>query len=219
MNPIDEIKEILKEVVDKAPQSTKDAWEKARKFGDDGLESSKEFLGEVSDKVSEIGSLAKMRFEIYEDNKRLDDAFLALGKVTYEMIKQEKTADETQEKIIEKQMQRIADLNTRILEKTQKYEQSRKEQAGKNYVIDKFSDELAKSGHIMDQARVSENSNLNGKLMKDVLLPKLALITSIKRGDDLLIPDGNTQFKSGDLVTVIGAEDDVQKIIKRLVAE
>lgn len=218
MNPLDDLKQILKDVVEKAPQTTKDAWEKARKMGDEGLESSREFLNEVSEKVTDIGSLAKMRFEIYEDNKRLDDAFFALGKLSYELIKQDKT-EEASSEIIEKQLKRIDDLKKRILDKTQKFEQSRKEKAGKNYVIDKFSEELGKSGHIMDQARVSEKSNLNGKLMKEVLLPKQALITSLKRKDELIIPDGNTQFSAGDLVTVMGVKDDVDKIIRRLIAD
>ena len=216
MSVIDDLKNMIKDVADKAPQATKDAWEKARIAGDESLGSSKEYLNEISDKVSDIAKLTKTRFDIYEDTRRLDDAYLALGKLVYQQLKNKTAADQEQNDLMEKHIQRIKDLKNRIAEKTAKYEQMKKDKAGQQYIISRFSEELAKSGHIMDQAYLSQTSNMNGKLMKEILLPKEALITSIKRGEELIIPDGNTQFLAGDRVTVMGAADDVQKIIKRL---
>ena len=47
------------------------------------------------------------------------------------------------------------------------------------------------------------------------VLPKEALISVIKRGDEIIIPDGHTILQTGDQVTVIGKAEDDEKIAKR----
>lgn len=53
---------------------------------------------------------------------------------------------------------------------------------------------------------------------RDIVLPKEALVSAIKRGEEVIIPDGNTQLKTDDEVIVIGKKNDVEKIIKRFAA-
>jgi len=56
------------------------------------------------------------------------------------------------------------------------------------------------------------------KRIKENLLPKEALISVLKRGEEVMIPDGNSTLNFGDEVTVIGKEYDVEKMTKRLIA-
>ncbi len=58
---------------------------------------------------------------------------------------------------------------------------------------------------------VSAESGLVGKHLREMRLPKDALIISIRRGRDLLIPDGATILAEGDRVTLIGRRGDVEK--------
>ena len=53
------------------------------------------------------------------------------------------------------------------------------------------------------------------KYKKEILLPKEALVSAIKRAEEVIIPDGNTLLKAGDQVIVIGKKDDVEKVVKR----
>ncbi len=71
---------------------------------------------------------------------------------------------------------------------------------------------------MIDQVIISEKSNVVNKLLKEILLPKEALVSAIKRGEEVIIPDGNTQLKKGDQVIVIGKKDDVEKVVKRFAA-
>ena len=62
---------------------------------------------------------------------------------------------------------------------------------------------------------ISEKSNVVNKLLKEILLPKEALVSAVKRGEEVIIADGNIQLKTGDQVIVICKKDDVEKIVKR----
>jgi len=47
-------------------------------------------------------------------------------------------------------------------------------------------------------------------------LPKEALISAIKRNDEVIIPDGNTKILVDDIVTIIGKSNDVKKVKSKL---
>ncbi len=99
--------------------------------------------------------------------------------------------------------------------KTIEYDRLKKERSD-NYVVNKLSNELTEAGAVIDQVIVSEKSNATGKLLKEILLPKEALITAVKRKDEIIIPDGKTELLVGDLVTIVGKQEDVSKLVKRL---
>ena len=48
-------------------------------------------------------------------------------------------------------------------------------------------------------------------------MPKEALISAIKRNDEVIIPDGNTKILADDLVTIIGKKNDVNKVKKKII--
>ena len=51
---------------------------------------------------------------------------------------------------------------------------------------------------------LDENSKLVGMKIKNIELPDKCLIAIIKRENEIVVPDGDTVFKYGDKVTVIG---------------
>jgi len=51
---------------------------------------------------------------------------------------------------------------------------------------------------------LAEGSDLIGLKIRDVKLPEKCLIAIIKRENEIVVPEGNTVFKRGDKVTVIG---------------
>jgi NhaP-type Na+/H+ and K+/H+ antiporter len=125
-----------------------------------------------------------------------------------------KSKDKGQEKI-QVQIEKIDNMKKDLLNKSNEYDNLRKEFSD-NFVIQKFSDELAASNAVIDQVRVSEKSVSVNKTLKDLLLPKEALISAIKRNDEVIIPDGNSRILANDLVTIIGKKNDVQKVKNKL---
>jgi NhaP-type Na+/H+ and K+/H+ antiporter len=59
-------------------------------------------------------------------------------------------------------------------------------------------------------------SSSKRKEKKELPLPKEALISAIKRNDEVIIPDGNTKILANDLVTIIGKKNDVIKVKNKL---
>ena len=65
---------------------------------------------------------------------------------------------------------------------------------------------------MIDQIAVKASSSVVNKRLKEVELPKNALISAIKRKEEIIIPDGNTKLMAGDVLTVIGKKKDVAKL-------
>jgi Trk K+ transport system NAD-binding subunit len=132
-----------------------------------------------------------------------------LGELVFS-ISSSKRKGKIEEKI-QVQIKNIENLKKDLLNKTTKYEDLRKIYSH-NFVIQKFSDELAESDAVIEQVLVSAKSVSINKALKELALPKEALISAIKRNDQVIIPDGNTKILADDLVTIVGKKNDVEKV-------
>jgi CPA1 family monovalent cation:H+ antiporter len=70
-----------------------------------------------------------------------------------------------------------------------------------------------------DQARVqfvevtiSSNARAVGKAVAELGLPRSAVLVSIRREDEILIPRGNTELQSGDVVTTLCERDSIPAV-------
>ena len=64
---------------------------------------------------------------------------------------------------------------------------------------------------------LDENSILVGKQIKNIKMPDKCLIAIIKRGNEIVVPDGETVFELDDKITVIGEPSSIlefQKLYK-----
>jgi len=61
---------------------------------------------------------------------------------------------------------------------------------------------------------VSEDSNLSGKTIKKIGLPKKSLIVAIERDHKFIIPTEDVELFLGDKVTVLAHKDQVDKVSK-----
>lgn len=55
-------------------------------------------------------------------------------------------------------------------------------------------------------------SNFDGKKIKEIKLPDHCLLVSIRRGEDEIIPKGDTQICAGDYLIVLANDNMVSKI-------
>lgn len=209
MSLLENLKKNLKDGSEKVVKIAEDITEKIREVGEEGLELSKEMIAEISEKTSDITNIARYKLELNEIQKKIDMEMKNLGEIAFTIHASKKKRN--QEEKIHAQIELIGNLKKDLRTKTSEYENLRKEYS-QNFVIQKFSDELAESDAIIEQVLVSEKSISINKTLKELSLPKEALISAIKRDDNVIIPDGNTKILVDDVVTIIGKKNDVKKV-------
>ena len=64
------------------------------------------------------------------------------------------------------------------------------------------------------EAETLETSPLSGKSLRDVKLPAGVIIGALTRGDEVIIPRGETVIETGDRVIVFATRDMVKKVEK-----
>lgn len=66
--------------------------------------------------------------------------------------------------------------------------------------------QLSRGGYSIIQLLVSEKSETVGKEIKDISLPEFCIMIAIYRGEDLIIPHGNTTIFPGDRIMFFSAD-------------
>jgi K+/H+ antiporter YhaU regulatory subunit KhtT len=212
MSLLDNLKKTLKDGTEKVVKIAEDITGKIKEVGEEGIELSKEVIAEISEKTSDITNMARYKLELNEIQKKIDRELIKLGELVFAIyVSKKKDKDEGK---INKQIENIEILKKEMLNKTTEYDNLRKSYS-QNFVVQKFSDELAENDAVIDQILVSEKSMSAKKSLKELALPKKALISAIKRNDEIIIPDGNTKILVDDLVTIIGKKNDVKRVKKK----
>ena len=70
----------------------------------------------------------------------------------------------------------------------------------------------ATSGHEMKEFIVPEDASCAGKTIAELSLPQGVLITLIRRGKNLLQPNGKTEIYSGDGLLIMGSHENLRKV-------
>jgi len=216
MDLLQKIKESLFRGTEKITDVTEKIVEKGKKVGSEGVEATREMYTNISERTSDVAALAKLKYELTHLSKQLEAELLNLGKVVLALRRNDEFSPENE--TFREQLEKLEALDNTFRTKQNEYEQLKKKHSS-NYVVNKLSEDLAAADAIIDQVVISEKSNVVDKLLKEILLPKEALVSAIKRDEEVIIPDGNTQLKTGDQVIVIGKKDDVEKIVKRFAAD
>ena len=215
MGLLDKIKESLFQGTEKITDVTGKIVEKGKKVGSGGMEATREIFTNISERTSDVTALAKLKHELASLSKQLEVELLNLGRAVLALRRSGEFSPENE--TFREQIKKLEELDNTFRTKQNEYEQLKKKHSS-NYVVNKLSEDLSAANAIIDQVIISEKSNVVNKLLKEILLPKEALVSAIKRGEEVIIPDGNTQLKTGDQVIVIGKKDDVEKVVKRFAA-
>ena len=215
MGLLDKIKEGLFQGSEKITDVTDKIMEKGKKVGAEGVEATRDIFTKISEKTADVTDLARLKYELATFPKQLDTAALNLGRVVLTLRRNGEFSPENE--TFRKQLKKLEELDSAFKTKQNDYEQLKKKHSD-NYVIEKLSEDLSAANAIIDQVIISKQSNVVNKLLKDIQLPKEALVSAIKRGEEVIIPDGNTQLHAGDQVIVIGKTNDVEEVVKRFSA-
>lgn len=204
------------EIMGQVFQGAEKIVEKGKKVSSEGADITKELFTTIAERAADVTSLARLKYELMSLRKQFEAELSNLGSalVVVQRNKDLVPGDE----MFQPQIQKLADLDAGIKTKQHACDQLRKKHSD-DYVVNKLSEDLAAANGMIDEVIISEKSNVTNKLLKEILLPKEALVSAIKREGGVIIPDGNTTLKAGDQVIVIGRKDDVEKIVKRFGAK
>jgi Trk K+ transport system NAD-binding subunit len=70
----------------------------------------------------------------------------------------------------------------------------------------------------MQKVTIKGTSPFVDKKLKEIKLPKEALIVNVMRGAEMIIPDGNTVLQAEDGITLLGKKEDVETAVKNFSA-
>ncbi|RMF60686.1 MAG: hypothetical protein D6748_03540 [Calditrichaeota bacterium] len=216
MGIIEKLKESLKQGSEKVQQVSDKLVEKGKKVGGEGLEVTKEVVNQLEEKTSDITAIARLKLDIALLSKNLKKEYAMLGQMLYQSLEAGKSIIE--DSTLQGQFNRLTSLEQEYQSKLAELEKYEK-QHSHDYTGKKFLEELDAAQALIEEVQISEKSNVVGKRLKEIVLPRQALISVLKRGDELLIPDGNTKLLAGDKVVIIGKRNDVEKISKRFTAK
>ena len=212
MSLLDKIKERLFQGMEEITDATEKIVDKGKAVGSEGVEVTRDIFTSISERTSDVTALVKLKHELASLPKQLEVEFLNLGRAVLSLHRSGKFSPENE--TFKEQIKKLEELDNDFRTKQNEYEQLKKKHSS-NYVVNKLSEDLSAANAIIDQVIISEKSNVVNKLLKEILLPKEALVSAIKRDEEVIIPDGNTQLRPGDQVIVIGKKGDVEKVIKR----
>ena len=213
MTWLDNLKESLFQSVEKVGDVTEKLVEKGKKVGSESVEASREIFTVISERAADVTELAKLKIELTSLPKQLEEEYKQLGKAVVAAYR-EGMMSASDAPFLD-QFHRIEKLAERLRTKQNEYEGLKKKHSS-DYVVNKLSEDLSAANAVIDQVMVTKTSEVVGKVLKDISLPKEALISAIKREEEVIIPDGRTLLKEGDQVIIIGKKEDVDIVVKML---
>jgi K+/H+ antiporter YhaU regulatory subunit KhtT len=194
--------------------------EKAAEWLKTGSASFKEGSEIASEKIAYGTKLAKLKYEYRAIQKAIEKEFTELGGIVFHVLNEKTGADlkkETGDSI-----SKISSLEEELKIKEKEIEELPKS-FNNNSIDRKNVDQLKKNletgGGTIEQVVIEKKSPFLGKKLKEITLPDDALVGTIIRNDDVIIPDGDTIFQLDDKITLLGKREDVEKTISQIIPE
>ena len=175
----------------------------------DSLEQAIEITSEKGTKYSQ---LIKLKWDCRTIHKRIHNQMAVLGEKIFELqsnpegeIIKNQTAEQIKQiTILEKELKQkeeeIQELNSGIEQK----------------FVRGFKKDLEMGDGTIEQIVIGEKSTLVGKKLSEIKLPGEVLIGSVVRNQEVIIPDGETELKIADRLTVLGKKIEVEKVVEKL---
>ena len=194
-------------------------WEKIRDGILDISSKTGEFIKSGAEKTAETATytskLTQLTWERRGIQNNIEDQYIELGELLHKLQKENRLDD------LKKEAKSGFD-NLVSLEKNLAEINSKKEMLASQYNIgskeekaaQKLAENLEAGGGTMQKVIIKDTSSIIDKKLREIHLPKEALIVNVMRGQEMIIPDGNTVLQAKDEVTLLGKKEDVERAIK-----
>ena len=194
-------------------------WEKIRDGIHDVSAKTGEFIKSGAEKTAGTATytskLTQLTWERRSILKKIDDAHLELGALVHKLLKEKRLND--LEKSAQASFDSLSSCDKKLAEiDAEKEKLAALHNIGKaeeNFAQD-LAENLEASGGIMQKITINSSSPFVDKKLKEIQLPKEALIVNVIRGEEMIIPEGNTVLHAEDGITLLGKKEDVEAAVK-----
>lgn len=179
------------------------------------LDGVREAVIAVAERVAHRVQTGKLQLQMEETEHRLQQAYASLGRCLYDVRTTPPvrgTAVDTALPLGERiraEQRRLQDLRDRLA--------SRSEDT-LGIPLLRLQEDLREGGGTVERVTIHPGSQADGKTITQLALPVTLRIVMIRRGEALLVPDGNTILKAGDDVTVLGIRSAIPGALRTLCA-
>ena len=150
----------------------------------------------------------QIKFRMLLLENQLDQVLFRLGSRTYGLSKSGAAFREDGE--VQNLLRDISSRREELAKWKEEFRKSWREEAKE------LKSSLEKGDGALEQVEVSFLSQVAGKKVREVELPKEVLLGPILRGKELIIPDGETELQATDRVTLMGKKKDVEATVRLL---
>lgn len=194
-------------------------WEKIRDGIQDVSSKTGEFIKSGAEKTAETATytskLTQLTWERRSILKKIEDEQRELGVLAHKLQVENRIDDlgKAAQSIFNNLAsydKKLADIDS---EKEELASLHNIGSAEENFAQD-LAENLEASGGIMQKVIIKDNSPFVDKKLKEIQLPKEALIVNVMRGQEMIIPDGNTVLQAEDGITFLGKKEDVETAVK-----
>ncbi|MFQ5651959.1 MAG: TrkA C-terminal domain-containing protein [bacterium] len=196
------------------------ATEKASDLLKIGTEALQESAEKVSAKAAYSAKLAEVNSENRKIASDMEIEFAELGKIFFKLESDKRLSE------LDKEAKKHFDTLAALEKELQKNQKAKDELARQHEIetmeiesVHELTKNLEEGGGTILQVVLHASCSFLGKSLKEVTLPKEALIGTILRDEKVIIPDGETKFKAGDKVSILGRLEDVEKTVKLFAGE
>lgn len=193
-------------------------WEKIRDGILDVSSKTGEFIKSGAEKTAGTATytsrLTQLTWERRGIQNKMEDQFLKLGELLHK-LQRENRLDELKNEA-KSSFESLASLEKNLAEIDSAKEILASEHnigQKEEKTAQQLAENLEASGGTMQKVIINDTSSTIGKKLREIRLPKEALIVNVMRGEGMIIPDGNTVLQAKDEVTLLGKKEDVERAV------
>jgi len=184
--------------------------EKAGNWIKTGSEKLKEGAEYVSEKTKDVSRLTKLKWSQHQVSQEIQTAFATLGEAVFSEWTASKKLPGT-ETLTEK-IDEILKLEASLDEIEAEIDELNSSLTSSDYK--EMEKNLEKGGATIKQVVIKEDSSICGKKVKELALPAEVLLGTIIRGEETIIPKGDTEIKENDKITLMGKKEEVAATVE-----
>lgn len=212
MNFLFKVKDQINKLRNTVPDVAEHTTSTLKEISQTTLNTSKELFSEIANKIKNIRALTELKLELDKLETELQEYYLKLGETAPQRSRWRKW-DSKRKALVEAELTEIHELENKIKKIKKEIGEYQESAVGESFDIDNVGGEIDVSGYQILKMEVIEDSLINGKQIKEINFPEDLLVVLIKRDENVLLPDGQTIILAGDILTVIGKSEDVEKFI------
>ncbi|RMG63962.1 MAG: hypothetical protein D6715_10495 [Calditrichaeota bacterium] len=184
-----------------------------------GAEKLKETGEKIGAQGNFLAALARIKTELHALNQRKNDAFRQLGERYYQLAEERRLGlfEEMASDLIAL-LQELEEKEQQLLAEKKQLEEEYRARGLEVNAVEALVEDLEAGEAGIESLSIDRQSPALGKALKDLKLPQDVLVSLVVRGEEVVIPRGDTVLQEGDRISLLGKKPALDAARKFFVA-